>query len=102
MITEQKDGSKQLTVAQLHITTAPGKTLTIAARADAPGVTGGSSPSRSHAFFDLPTSLSPGVYPVSVSNSETATKTPLCTFLDSATSCLSVSTSDRCPPNTDP
>ena len=33
------EGSK-LTVAHLHITTAPGKILTIPARADAPGVTG--------------------------------------------------------------
>jgi hypothetical protein len=80
-------GSGALTPSHLHIQVG-GKELAIAARSDSPGING-STPSRSHAFFDLPASIAPGVYPVAVSNYASGSKTPLCTFIDSATPCLS-------------
>jgi hypothetical protein len=59
-----------------------------AATASAPP---GSSPSRSHAYFRLPSDLGVGVYRVAVANSGAsgATATPLCTFVDEHTPCLS-------------
>ena len=84
---QSEDGA--LTASHLHIQVA-GKEVAIAARSGStPGAPPGSSPSRSHAFFDLPASIAPGVYPVAVSNSATGSKTPLCTFLDPTTPCLS-------------
>jgi hypothetical protein len=79
--------------AYLHITTGDeqaardgsAQVLSIAARNTA---IEGSSPTRSHALFDLPRDLKPGIYPVAVSNSASGTRTPLCTFIDPSTPCL--------------
>lgn len=79
-------GAAKASVAQLLITQPSGKVLKISAQLD--GGPPGSKPSRSHAFFELPSSLAVGVYPVAVANSATGTAAPLCTFLDQHTPCL--------------
>ena len=63
----------------------------IKARADKSGGGMGAKPTRWHALFDLPPSIAAGQYSVAVSNGagHPPIFTPLCTFIDPATPCLS-------------
>ena len=61
----------------------------IPARKSSDGDGLGAKSTRWHAFFDLPSSIATGQYTISISNGEGSPFTPMCTFIDPQTPCLS-------------
>ena len=49
----------------------------------------GSTPTRWHAYFVLPPSIAVGMYSIAIRNSASSAFTPICTFIDPLTPCLS-------------
>ena len=87
------DDGSGVTTASLMLTptTGGGAVIRLTARASPGGDAVGATPTISHAYFDLPTDIEPGLYTAAVANvanDNGAVYTPLCTFIDPATPCL--------------